>query len=45
MESVGTVAEQSLVIIKPRAEILRIVFHCWIALFIVSMSSVSEGRE
>ena len=33
MESVGTVAEQSLMIIKPRAEILRIVFHCHLFIF------------
>ena len=38
MESVGTVAEQSLMIIKPRAEILRIVFHCYLFIYSVDVS-------
>ena len=38
-ETVVTVAEYSLVI-KPRAEILPIVFYCWISLFILFMWSV-----
>ena len=40
--TVGTVAEYSLVI-KPRAEILPIVFYCWISLFILSMWSVRHN--
>ena len=42
-ESVGTVAEQSLVI-KPRAVILPIVSICRIAFFILSMSSVRQKK-
>ena len=41
-ETVVTVAEYSLVI-KPRAEILPIVFYCWISLFILSMWSVRHN--
>ena len=42
-ESVGTVAEQSLVT-KPRAVILPIVSICRIAFFILSMSSVRQKK-